>query len=88
MTKPKRQLHLGAFLQGVGRHLAAWRHPDVDPAGAVQLSHFKNLARIAEAAKFDAIFLADNVGLPDAPPAASTTRPSCTAWRIRERITR
>ena len=72
MTKPKRQLHLGAFLQGVGHHLASWRHPDVDPAGAVQLSHFKNLARIAEAAKFDAIFFADNVGLPDAPPAVQT----------------
>ncbi len=72
MTQPKRQLHLGAFLQGVGHHLAAWRHPDVDPAGAVQLSHFKNLARIAEAAKFDAIFFADNVGLPDAPPEVQT----------------
>ena len=67
MTTAKRQLHLGAFLQGVGHHLAAWRHPDVDPAGAVQLAHYKNLARIAEAGKFDAIFFADNVGLADAP---------------------
>lgn len=63
----KRQLHLGAFLQGVGHHLAAWRHPDVNPEGAVRLEHFKNLARIAEAAKFDAIFFADNVGLPAVP---------------------
>ncbi len=72
MTATKRQLHLGAFLQGVGHHLAAWRHPDVNPAGAVRLDHFKNLARIAEAGKFDAIFFADNVGLPDAPPATQT----------------
>lgn len=67
MTAPQRQLHLGAFLQGVGHHLAAWRHPDVDPQRAVRLDHFKQLARIAEAGKFDAIFFADNVGLPDAP---------------------
>ena len=72
MTATKRQLHLGAFLQGVGHHLAAWRHPDVNPAGAVRLDHFKNLARLAEAGKFDAIFFADNVGLPDAPPATQT----------------
>lgn len=72
MTQAKRQLHLGAFLQGVGHHLAAWRHPDVDPAGATQLTHFKNLARIAEAGKFDAIFFADNVGLADAPPTIQT----------------
>ena len=67
MAQPKKQLHLGAFLQGVGHHLAAWRHPLVNPANAVQLDHFKNLARIAEAAKFDAIFFADNVGLADGP---------------------
>jgi len=67
MTTAKRQIHLGAFLQGVGHHLAAWRHPQTDPAGATQLEHFKNLARIAERGKFDAIFFADNVGLPGAP---------------------
>ncbi len=72
MTAAKRQLHLGAFLQGVGHRLAAWRHPDVDPAGAVQLAHYKNLARIAEAGKFDAIFFADNVGLPNAPAGILT----------------
>lgn len=67
MATTQRQMHLGAFLQGVGHHLAAWRHPDSDPAGATRLAHFQNLARIAERGKFDAIFFADNVGLPDAP---------------------
>ncbi len=67
MTTEKRQLHLGAFLQGVGHHLAAWRHPDIDPSHAFNLNHFKNLARLAESAKFDAIFFADNLGLPSAP---------------------
>lgn len=72
MSQAKRQLHLGAFFHGVGHHLAAWRHPDVDPAGATRLEHFQNLARIAEAGKFDALFFADNVGLPDAPAAVQS----------------
>lgn len=62
-----RQLHLGAFFFGVGHHLAAWRHPDVDPAAASDIESLKDWARLAEAAKFDAIFFADNVGLPGPP---------------------
>jgi len=67
MTHAKRQLHLGAFFFGAGHHLAAWRHPDVDPSAYTQLSTLKEWARVAEAAKFDAIFFADNVGMSDAP---------------------
>lgn len=69
MTAARRQIRLGAFLQGVGHHLAAWRHPDVDPRGAVDIEHFKNLARIAERGKFDVIFFADSLGVPPAPAA-------------------
>lgn len=60
-------MHLGAFLQGVGHHIAAWRHPDVDPAGATRLDALKDLARLAERGKFDAIFFADTVGFPEGP---------------------
>lgn len=65
-----RQLHLGAFFFGVGHHLAAWRHPDVDPAAASDIESLKEWARLAEAAKFDAVFFADNVGLPGPPDDA------------------
>lgn len=67
MTTRQAQMHLGAFFFGVGHHLAAWRHPDVDPAAAVTPATLKAWARQAEAAKFDAIFFADNVGLSGAP---------------------
>lgn len=63
----KRQLHLGAFLFGAGHHLAAWRHPVVDPASYTQLQTLQAYAQLAEKAKFDVIFFADNVGLSDAP---------------------
>ena len=69
MTQQKqpRQLHLGAFFFGVGHHLAAWRHPDVDPSASTTLRTLQDWARQAEAAKFDAVFFADNVGMSDGP---------------------
>jgi FMN-dependent oxidoreductase (nitrilotriacetate monooxygenase family) len=65
MSAPQtpRQLHLGAFLYSVGHHAAAWRHSDVDPVGNFDFAFYRDLAIKAEAAKFDAIFFADNVGL-------------------------
>lgn len=60
-------MHLGAFFFGVGHHLAAWRHPDVNANASVTIDTLKEWARLAEAAKFDAVFFADNVGMSDGP---------------------
>jgi len=65
MSKAKRQIKLGAFLMETGHHIAAWRHPDAYPAGGLDFSHYAELAQIAERAKFDAVFFADNVGIRD-----------------------
>ncbi|GHH27561.1 LLM class flavin-dependent oxidoreductase [Lentzea cavernae] len=56
-----RELHLNAFLMGVGHHEAAWRHPRTDPGALDDVAHFQNLARIAERGTFDSVFLADSV---------------------------
>ncbi|WP_265590338.1 LLM class flavin-dependent oxidoreductase [Saccharothrix syringae] len=56
-----RELHLNAFLMGVGHHEAAWRHPRTDPHAHDDVAHFQELARIAERGKFDSVFLADGV---------------------------
>lgn len=56
-----RTLRLGAFIQDVGHHIAAWRHPDVDPAGGASFEHYRALAAIAERGKFDAFFLGDQM---------------------------
>ncbi|MCI3135631.1 LLM class flavin-dependent oxidoreductase [Phenylobacterium aquaticum] len=63
----KRHIRLGAFLFGVGHHLAAWRAPEVDPAAYTRFEHFRDLTLSAERAGFDAVFFADNVALPGAP---------------------
>jgi FMN-dependent oxidoreductase (nitrilotriacetate monooxygenase family) len=58
MSRPG-QLHLNAFLMGVGHHEAAWRLPESDPRAEVDVEHYRNLARIAERGKLDSLFLAD-----------------------------
>ena len=61
MSRRDGQLSLGAFLLFTGHHVAAWRHPNA--ADSTTLADFARFARIAEEAKFDAVFLADGVNL-------------------------
>jgi FMN-dependent oxidoreductase (nitrilotriacetate monooxygenase family) len=60
-----RRLHLNAFILGTGHHEAAWRHPDAQPERVFDASFYREVARTAEAAKFDAVFLADIPKLDD-----------------------
>lgn len=70
MSRP--QIKLGLSMRYLGYHAAAWRHPDADPGGASKFSHFLRVARTAEAAKFDMVFLADGIGIraKDEPPGS------------------
>lgn len=63
MATTRRQLHLNAFLMEAGHHEAAWRLPESNPRADVDLGHWVELATLAEAAKFDSIFLADGPAL-------------------------
>ena len=58
-----RQLHFNAFLMSSGHHEAAWRLPESNPFANVDLAHWRNLAQIAERARFDSLFLADSPAL-------------------------
>lgn len=75
-----RQMHLGAFLYSVGHHVAAWRHPDVDPVGNFDFAFYKAMVQKAEAAKFDAVFFADNVGLLGGSAEAISHAPPVYWW--------
>lgn len=63
MSTNKGQIRLGAFLPAAGHHVAAWRHPDAPTNGGLSFAHYKGLARIAENARFDMLFLADGVAV-------------------------
>ena len=58
-----RQLNLNAFLMSTGHHEASWRLPESDPLAAGEVTHFQNLARIAERGKLDSVFFADSPSL-------------------------
>ncbi|MEH3085119.1 MAG: LLM class flavin-dependent oxidoreductase [Xylophilus ampelinus] len=58
-----RRLHLNAFLMATGHHVAAWRHPDAPRDAALDFAQYRRFAQTAERAKFDAVFLADSVGI-------------------------
>ena len=62
------RMRLGLFINPTGHHQAAWRHPESTADAAISLSHYIDIARRAEAAKLDAIFLADNQGMRSGPP--------------------
>ncbi len=62
MTHP-RQMHLNAFLMGVGHHEAAWRHPRTEARRLLDVAHFQELARTAERGRLDAVFLADTLAV-------------------------
>ncbi|KGS12598.1 MULTISPECIES: LLM class flavin-dependent oxidoreductase [Pseudomonas syringae group] len=61
MSTTARQMKLGAFLMATGHHVAAWRHPEVPADAGLDFKHYRHLAQVAEAAKFDALFVADSV---------------------------
>lgn len=54
-------MKLGLFLMGTGHHIASWRHPDVQADGNEDLKYFQNIAKIAENAKLDMLFLSDGL---------------------------
>jgi len=69
-----RQLHLNLFIHSRGHHEASWRHPDASPLALTDVRYYQDLARKAEAAHFDSIFLADQLAL------AEDVAQSARAW--------
>ncbi|MFE4714738.1 MULTISPECIES: LLM class flavin-dependent oxidoreductase [unclassified Paenibacillus] len=57
----KRQLKLGANLNGVGNSISFWRHPNIPINASVSLDFYKEQALKAEEGKFDLLFIADGL---------------------------
>lgn len=74
MSQRPRQLSLGAFLMATGHHVAAWRHPQVPADAGLDIQHYKHLAKVAEAACFDTLFVADSVAAAEGEIASRMAR--------------
>jgi alkanesulfonate monooxygenase SsuD/methylene tetrahydromethanopterin reductase-like flavin-dependent oxidoreductase (luciferase family) len=66
MSTTQRQMRLGAFFNPTGHHVASWRHPRAQADAGINFQHYVDITRTAERAKFDMVFLADNVCVRDA----------------------
>lgn len=60
MSRPRKQIILGAYLGGVNHH-TAWWHPRA--GSQIDFSTFEHTARTAERGKFDFFFLAEGLAL-------------------------
>jgi alkanesulfonate monooxygenase SsuD/methylene tetrahydromethanopterin reductase-like flavin-dependent oxidoreductase (luciferase family) len=54
-----RHLHLNVNILNAGVFGGSWRFPGTDPLASYTIEHYTSIARKAEAAKLDAVFLAD-----------------------------
>jgi len=61
MSQTQRQLRLGAIIQGVSGNMSAWRHPDAVADASINIDYVLDLARKAEQAKIDFLFVADGL---------------------------
>ena len=57
------KMHINLFIQSRGHHEASWRHPGASTLPLTDIDYTVEMARKAEAALFDSIFLADVLGL-------------------------
>ena len=64
---PRRQMHLVAYLKTgpTALHNGGWRHPESTLDDILDPERYQHIARVLEAAKFDACFFADLFGLYD-----------------------
>ena len=63
----RRQMHLVAFLMTgpTCHHHGAWRHPESAVDDLLSPGRYEHIARVLEAARFDALFFADILGIYD-----------------------
>jgi len=65
----ERQLHLGAILEGVGADHHSWLDPELPGNASIDIGWYIENARLAEAAKFDLVFIVDSPYItPDTAP--------------------
>ncbi len=80
MSAPARQLSLNLFILPGGHHEAAWRYEGSSPQRSFDITYYQDLARRAEAAKFDAVFFADGPALAPNIRYASRFRVEPLTW--------
>ena len=69
-------MSLGLVINWAGGHVASWKHPDVPPGAAMSFDYYRELAALAESARFDLLFLADHLSVGEAGATAERLQKS------------
>lgn len=56
-----RQIHLWAFLQGIGHYPSGWRHAGATPAAVFDMAYYEGVGKLVERGRFDAIVFGDQL---------------------------
>lgn len=80
MSSAGRQITLNLFIYPGGHHEAAWRYKESEPERVLDIRYYQELAQKAEAAKFDAVFLADGPSLAENVRYSSRVRLEPVTW--------
>ena len=75
-----RRLHLGAIVRPISIHTGAWRYPGAYPDANFNYAHLKQFAQKLEAAKFDALFMADHLAVLNMPMDALMRSATATSF--------
>lgn len=76
----RRQLSLNVFIFPGGHHEAAWRYSASAPRRIFDIGYYQDIARRAEAAKFDSLFFADVPVIADNIRYAARLHPEPITW--------
>lgn len=60
-SQAERQIHLWAFLQGIGHYPSGWRHPQATPEEVFTLDYYRRVGQLVERGRFDAIVFGDQL---------------------------
>ena len=78
MKAHNRQLHLWAFLQGIGHYPSGWRYATATPRAVLDVDYYGHLGQLAERGRFDAIVFGDQLHGRDAAGRAPVMLPMPT----------
>ncbi|KAL1907864.1 hypothetical protein Sste5344_006287 [Sporothrix stenoceras] len=67
MSEPTKTMHLTTMLRPITFHTGGWRYPGSEPNAGFDINLLKKYTRQLEAAKVDAVFLADDLAVPNVP---------------------
>jgi len=56
-----KQIHLWAFLQGIGHYPSGWRHADARPQDVFSMDYYRHVGQMIERGRFDAIVFGDQL---------------------------